>query len=514
MNIRSYCEFKKGLFHFSRTCGLTKMIKLLIANGGCACELSDDVCRRQPLFRPAAAGPLSAARLLLSTRRQQTNACCPAVRYACSALLSDPAWTDYVLDGVSSADRYVRYAASRTAVETAWCLEGPQQIRLADGLVLAAVTACRVPEMTSAVGVIRRVLADNDDSRSRILAAARKPSCAENGVEPSAQCFAVVSDRHEIKRLLLDRMEDCRTVMATAALSDGNDDDMTAMRVEFMKLWKSALSSADAAARGQYYTDLPAFMDRLLYRTDTDPHVWLNTVRLLSASLNRPETNRELIAVAEEVATGVTRRRLLYFMCKTSRDFRAKVVLQETVLLTMRSLRVLTAGNGTAAGRTATRVVDCLDSYVKSSTLFATDVPFCRWLVRLMCDRDDVVVECLACTLAVADAVPATRPLFEPLESFAELLASVSFDPGVLLDYLISDENDFLPYALNVLKTAALDIRRFCRCCGPDTDRTIDLLIRLRLKILKLHDGNVFPYNITPIAKIIYRCEELYSQMH
>lgn len=494
--------------------GVSETIESLISNGGCACGSPDDAFRR-PFSRPAAADPLSAARLLLSTRRRQVNACCPAVRRSCRALISDPAWPDYLLDGLSSADRYVRYAASRTVTETVWCVDGPLPVRLMDGLILAAVTAghvCDTPS-ASAVGIIACVIADDRDSCARKSAVARTPCCAGDGAGLAAERFAVVSDRRDIKRLLLDRLRGCWADLATAVMTDGgnDDDDRETRLIEFIRLWKSVLSSVD---RGQYYTGLPSLMDRLLYRTDTDPHVWLNVVRLLSASLNRPEPTDELMAVAKEVATGVTRRRLLYFMGKYSVGYRAKIVLQETVLLAMRSLRALSAGGRASAGRTATRVVDCLDSYVKSSVLYAADVRFCRWLVRLMSDRDDVVVECLACTLAVVHAAPAARPLFEPLESFAELLASVSFEPGVLLDYLISDENDFLPYALNVLKTAALDIGRFCRCCGPDTERSMDLLIRLRLKIMKLRDGNVFPYNITPIAKLIHRCEQLYSQMH
>lgn len=489
--------------------GLSATIESLISNGGCACGSEDDELLGRPFSRPAAADPLSAARLLLSTGRRQANGCCPAVGRACRALISDPAWSDYLLDGLSSADRYVRYAASRTATETIWCADGPLQVRLMDGLVLAAVTAghARDTPSAAAVGVIACVLADDEDSCGRKSPVARRPCRASEGAE---RRFAVVADRRDIKRLLLDRLEGRWTDLVTAVVMTdaGNDDD----RIEFIRLWKTVLSSAD---RGRYYTGLPALMDRLLYRTDTDPHVWLNAVRLLSASLMLPEPTDESLAVAEEVVAGLTRRRLLYFMAKISvGDYRGKVVLQETVLLTMRSLRALSAGGRASAGRTATRVVDCLDSYVKSSALYAADVRFCRWLVRLMCDRDDVVVECLACTLAVVHAAPAARPLFEPLESFAELLASVSFEPGVLLDYLISDENDFLPYALNVLKTAALDMGRFCRCCGPDAERSMDLLIRLRLKILKLRDGNVFPYNITPIAKLIRRCEKLYYQMH
>ncbi|VVC46066.1 Histone-fold,Protein Lines, N-terminal,Transcription factor CBF/NF-Y/archaeal histone [Cinara cedri] len=498
-----------------RGCEMTETIKTLIANGGCVCG-SSGYAYRWLLSRPVDADPLSAARLLLSTCRRQAHACCPAVRRACSALVFDPAWADYLLESLSSPDRYIRYSASRAATETVWCHDGPLQVRLIDGLVLATITAMRVRETspTSAIGVIACVLANDKDSCIRIPAVTRTSRCAGPTTDRSA---AVSSDHHEIKRLLLDRLEGCWTDLVTAVIDNGENNDCKdendnniVTRIELIRLWKSVLSSTD---HSRYYTDLPALMDRLLYRTDTDPNVWLNAVRLLSASLVHPEMTDELMAVADEVATGITRRRLLYFMCKTLTGHQAKVVLQEIVLLAMRSLRVLVTFGRVTTDQTATLVVDCLDSYVKSSTLFAVDVRFCRWLVRLMCDRDDVVVECLACTLAIVDAAPAIRPLFEPLESFAELLASVSFEPDVLLDYLISDENEFLPYLLNMLKTAARDIGQFSQCCGSDTERAMDLLIRLRLKILKLHEKNVFPYNIMPIAKLIHCCEKLYSQM-
>lgn len=495
--------------------------------GGCLCRLPADVCGAQLQAHAAAtstdaAAHLSVTRLLLYTRRRQcgTPFACPAVKRACSALLSADGraatpWPEHLLDVLRSPDAYVRHTAVCAASETALyrpaacTAASSSQALLIDGLLrLATGWSTSAVATAAAVSVFARVLESSDDDPAVVDVPERRPSfCAGDSDR------ALVGAR-DTKALLLDRLHDAWTDVVDALVP--RDGQTTAALIELVRLWKSAFSalSLGRPPRSDRFYSLLAPLQHLLYRTDTDPHLWLNTVRLLGAGLRGGSTACEL---ARQIVEGVTSRRLLYFMGKQRKNSGDQHrVLQETALLTMRSLRVhagRAVGDGqTVVAGTVTDVVDCLDSYVKSSGLYAPDVRFARWLVRLMCDRDDATVECLMCALDVADVTPATRASLEPLDGFAEFLACVSYEPDVLLDFLISDENEFLPYALRILKMACRDAVQFFRCCGDRLENAMESLIRLRLKILRLHENRVFPYNIGPIAKLIQRCDELYSE--
>lgn len=452
---------------------------------------------------------LSAVRALLRTRRVADAARrprCPAIELACLAVLEDGAWwPEYLLDALSSpADEYVVYAAVCAAAEAALCrAAGTSGDRFVDGLVRLSVAP---PDSERHHG---RAAAFSAFGRALDTLSANNDDYSVHSAAGDVRCK---SD----KTFLLDRLHGVWPTLVDAAVADGR----TIVLFELVRLWKSVLvaivsssSSVAATDRNRYYATLP-LLEHVLYRTDTDPHVWLNTVRLLGAGLRSRRTDDDndpsAMALAERIATGVTQRRLLYFMGKMAKgrgSDRTKMV-QETVLLAMRSLRVF----GRTAADTVADVVDCLDSYVKSSGLFAADVRFSRWLVRLTRDRDDALIECLLCALHVAGAVPAVWPLLDPFDAFAEFLVCVSFDADVLLDFLISDENDFLPYAVRVLKCACADVHRFFRGCGRRLPDIMELLVGLQLKILRLHERCVFPYNVGPVAKLIDRCYRSYSE--
>jgi len=490
---------------------------------------------------------LSALRLLLSTRRhrrQQQSVAdsdyCKTVERACSATLSSTLWFDRLLAMLASVDDHVRYMATCVATEaTLGCADanGDLLAQMIDGLLLMITTTVG-RSRAAAVNVLTSVLNVTCNYR-RILTA--KTLCCHDGDKTNR--FTDVPNRCDTKTLLLNRLNGRWLDIVHATVRENETTVATDHKnglADIVGLWTSvfrAFRSTDSACRNldQFYSELPS-LEWLLYRMDTEPLMWLSTVRLFGASLQRCVdqpmndwwTTTRRVAVAGRVLTGFTHRRLLYFMSKMASGFGPendlkRVLLQETVLLAMRSLHAFVCCNNQLLGSDNDRdnnmatmikdVVDCLDSYVKASMLYATDVGFCRWTVRLMCDRDDATIECLTCALDVADAVPASRPMLDPFAGFAEFLECVSYEPDALLDYLISNESDFLPYALRLLKTACLDSRCFFQSCGPGLDNAMGLLIRLRLKILRLQENHVFPYNVMPIAKLIQRCDELYTEV-
>lgn len=478
--------------------------------GGCACRVSTG-CRLAAV-RPSPgldlAAHLSTARLLFVARRRgrATGSRCPTVEDACAELLADTSWTDRAVDvaATAAADRYESYAAACALSEAALSCAagGPSQARLADRLLLGP---------RAAVDVYARVLAADGRTWARRAdgpsAAAAVAHC--RGARSAAAPSPVRLD--DAKTLFLDRLADRWPDVVTDALADPSTAGLSAV----VRLWNAAfaaLRSAGCRRPGPYHSQLPRLRP-LLYRADTDPRLWLDVVRLYGAGLRCGRGTTA--AAARDVADDFTRRRLLYFMGKTSGALERRAdrerALQETVLLAMRSLRALAGHRPPDVAATAADVIDCVDSYVKSTDACAADVPFVRWLVRLTRDRDDAVVECLTCALDVADAAPAARPPLDPFAGFAEFLACVSYDPDVLLDLLIADENDFLPCALRMLKSACRHADRFFRACGDAVHDAMGLLIRLRLKMLRLHENRVFPYDVTPIARLIQRCDELYS---
>lgn len=516
------------LFIFFRT---PKTIERRLLNG-CACRLSVAEYRWLVTLPGEVSGALpsdtisrlSAVRLLLSSRRrrgQQRPAAdsnrCPTAERARSATVSSTKWFGRLLATLASDDDHVRYVATCVVTETVLgCADdGDSPALLIDKLLLTITTTAAATRRSSAaaVDVLTRVL--NAKSDDRPISTAGTSFCRRVGGEREGR---VVIGLDAVKALLLDRLHDRWSDVVNA----NRDDDLP----EIVWLWTAVFRSAGPARRAnsdRFYSELPG-LEWLLYRADTEPLVWLNAVRLLGAGMRTSGSRPTARSLAGRALAGFTRRRLLYFMDKMTSAFgrnngrTTRALLQETVLLAMRSLRAFVAdddGCGADADTVTTvrDVVDCLDSYVKASALYETDVAFCRWSVRLMCDRDDATVECLTCALDVADAVPAARPLLDPFAGFAEMLECVQYEPEVLLDYLISDESDFLPYALRLLKTACRDALSFFRSFGTGLDDAMGLLIRLRLKMLRLHENRVFPYNVMPIAKLIQRCDELYTEI-
>jgi len=128
---------------------------------------------------------------------------------------------------------------------------------------------------------------------------------------------------------------------------------------------------------------------------------------------------------------------------------------------------------------------------------------------------------------------------------FNQFLHSLSYDHSVLLDFLISNETDFLGYLLQYLKYttnhweefnevvarldnniqkdeheelvatfATIDIQGQTKLEAKkdsEMDVIMSVLIRLRFSIEKLVVKNLFPYNITPLLKKLKDMEHLYE---
>ncbi|PZC71333.1 hypothetical protein B5X24_HaOG213598 [Helicoverpa armigera] len=170
-------------------------------------------------------------------------------------------------------------------------------------------------------------------------------------------------------------------------------------------------------------------------------------------------------------------------------------------------------------------VLKKLDVFIRNSLEFHPETPFTKMLIHLFSEQDDYLIESMVCTLDITVGIvyrnsmyPDLIPMLNPISSFIEFLKVVSHDSDVLLDYLVSNETCFLLYLLRFLKYVRRNWPKFLETCqqadsggSRGLDDTMRVLIRLRLQISRLVSKSLFPYNISPVLRLLEVCESLYE---
>lgn len=169
-------------------------------------------------------------------------------------------------------------------------------------------------------------------------------------------------------------------------------------------------------------------------------------------------------------------------------------------------------------------VLKKLDVFIRNSLEFHPETPFTKMLIHLFSEQDDYLIESMVCTLDITVGIvyrnsmyPDLVPMLNPIASFIEFLKVVSHDSDVLLDYLVSNETCFLLYLLRFLKHVRRNWPKFLETCQQmdsgtrGLDDTMRVLIRLRLQISRLVSRSLFPYNISPVLRLLEVCESLYE---
>ncbi|KAG6444138.1 protein lines [Manduca sexta] len=170
-------------------------------------------------------------------------------------------------------------------------------------------------------------------------------------------------------------------------------------------------------------------------------------------------------------------------------------------------------------------VLKKLDGFIRHSLEFHPETPFTKMLIHLFSEQDDYLIESMVCTLDITVGIvyrnsvyPDLIPMLNPISSFIEFLKVVSHDSDVLLDYLVSNETCFLLYLLRFLKYVRRNWAKFLETCQQSDsggtrglDDTMRVLIRLRLQISRLVSRSLFPYNISPVLRLLEVCESLYE---
>lgn len=170
-------------------------------------------------------------------------------------------------------------------------------------------------------------------------------------------------------------------------------------------------------------------------------------------------------------------------------------------------------------------VLKKLDVFIRNNLEFHPETAFTKMLIHLFSEQDDYLIESMVCTLDITVGIvyrnsvyPDLIPMLNPISSFIEFLKVVSHDSDVLLDYLVSNETCFLLYLLRFLKFVRRNWPKFLETCqhtdsgsNRGLDDTMRVLIRLRLQISRLVSKSLFPYNISPVLRLLEVCESLYE---
>jgi hypothetical protein len=146
----------------------------------------------------------------------------------------------------------------------------------------------------------------------------------------------------------------------------------------------------------------------------------------------------------------------------------------------------------------------------------------------LFVDEDDVIIELMSDLLSVNEHYKKKQSLiqtnknlqtafehygFDPHNMFVAFLETISFDETVFIDLLIDGEGNFLEYVVKYVHILLTEIK----ATSKEEFKQINLrvaestrfLSKLREKIFKYDQKNLFPYNIQPL---LVRLTEIQQQ--
>lgn len=180
-------------------------------------------------------------------------------------------------------------------------------------------------------------------------------------------------------------------------------------------------------------------------------------------------------------------------------------------------------------------VLKKLDVFTKNKLQLHPEHHFSKMLVYLFDDQDDFLIEAMVCTLDVTAGFTMRTTAFtenpfgelikllNPVYTFLEFLNMTSKSSDLLLDLLVSNETCFLLYLLRFLKYISKDWYMFDESCkgfglinGLRDVRDVreDVMIvlnALRNKISQMVASCTFPYDISPIQRLLDICDQLHS---
>lgn len=173
-------------------------------------------------------------------------------------------------------------------------------------------------------------------------------------------------------------------------------------------------------------------------------------------------------------------------------------------------------------------VLRWLKSYVMSlgieGTSSSTETSLSKMLISLFIEQDDELVDFLLLQLQLHHSMNQSSTsteleevcIVQPHRLFFDLLQGISYDSSVLLDWLVSNETQFLQYFVKYLKLAVATWEDFVEISMSKSfqtmsseqsahkfDLTTETLQKLKKSICRLVKADLFPYSPKPLIKLL-----------
>lgn len=497
---------------------------------------------------------LSALQLLcdLAINQNVKGVMCRRVMGICDALArNEYRIIDQIIDLLDTTNMFVSFAASHVlasffivARDNARALEG-WLVRLTESLANSQLPG------QSSLDVFKRVIEHKDYSTHP----------TEDTSTPPAGCNTIcISDVESfnstrVKAMCVRALESIWGVLGSKFddIFYEYEHEYEAVVVTYLQLWETVISvkaNLSVIDTKPFYYRLNS-MVHVLNPNITPRIIWRYVVNLFNEVLCYGSTLAlqdtlpdEPCSLAHLIVRAVKDRRLLeripYRISDRFSDGAGDAghtLLQKMVLLVLKSVAVTVretrsdssdSSLGSEAEelnadmavieRSIREVLRKLDQCVKMRMPFHPMMPLSRWVVQMFHDQDDFLIEGMVCCLDVAVGLFYRGPpqndlgdMLSPTHTFIQFISTVSHDPEVLLDLLVSNETCFLLYLLRFLKYIRRNWSEFVSCCNQELDNTMTVLIRLRLAIDRLVSKSLFPYNINPVLRLLEKCEAFYE---
>lgn len=496
---------------------------------------------------------LSALQLLfdLAIKQNAKNVMCRRVADVCDAVGRDEhGIVTQIIDLSYTTNKFVSYTASRVLasffIVTRDNAHHPHWL---ERLTQSLVNTHSPSQMLFTLDVVKRVIEHKDCSIH--------PEDGETSVPPPGCNTFVISDFDStaIKAMCVKALESKWTIL----VSKINDilvaytPQHASVVITFLHLWETIISvkaNLSVIDTKPFYSQLNNLV--VLLNANVPGIIWRHLLGLFNEVLCYGSTLAlqdvlpdEPCALAHLIVRAVKDWRLLDALPYRHGSGRFgggsgegdRPLLQKMVLLVLKSVAVTVretrsdssdSSLGSEAEdldedmavieRSIREVLRQLDQCVKALMPFHPEMPLSQWVVQMFHDQDDFLIEGMVCCLDVAVGLFYRGPpqndlgqMLSPTLTFVQFIRAVSHDPDVLLDLLVSNETCFLLYLLRFLKYIRRNWIEFVRCCGRELEDTMTVLIRLRLAIDRLVSKNLFPYNISPVLRLLEKCESFYE---
>ncbi|KAK4873024.1 hypothetical protein RN001_015053 [Aquatica leii] len=386
-------------------------------------------------------------------------------------------------------------------------------------------------------------------------------------------CDSESFDTSTIKALIIRSLESkwLQLIGRVQGLIENNNSvESQTCILAFLSLWESTISvkaNISVIDTKPFYAHLEMFASLLLSSTPLPPIIWKQLLSLFNEVLCYGST----LALQDMLPDDTCK--LAYVIVRYVKDSRLlerlpyrcgegyqvfgfigtipysqatqvqvdKTLLQKMVLLVLKSVAVTVKetrsdSSDSSVGsddydyyqdmqlieRSIRDVLKKVDVFVKTSLEYHPETQFSKLLINLFSDQDDYMIESMVCTLDITVGISYRNAVFpdlvnmlNPVYAFIEFLKVVSHDSDVLLDYLVSNETCFLLYLLRFLKYIRRNWAKFVSSCesagNTELSNTMTVLIRLNMQINRLVSKDLFPYNISPVLRLLEVCENLYE---